>query len=188
MSKTTTKSKSKAKVPKEDATSKANKLKKQVRENKDKLNKDEIVKIVTGQGKEREYYEEYIHMFTKLKANIRKLERTQAMSPSTRNVYALIAMYSQQREIIADIRALSDYTENVNQIMSMIIQPLFSSITQSNLDMFYHIRKLVIDNCKDEQTQAVLKQLETLVRDQARFLQDKYETTSSRLVEVITQR
>lgn len=167
---------------------KVNKIKKQVKTGKEKLNKEEIINIVTGSGKEREYYEEYIHMFTKLKANIRKLERTQAMSPSTRNVYALIAMYSQQREIIADIRALSDYTENVNHIMSAVVQPLFASITQSNLDIFYHVRKMVIENCKDDATQGVLRNLEALIRDQAKFLQDKYDTTSQKIVEVITQR
>lgn len=165
-----------------------NNLKSTVSKNKSKLNKEEIINIVTSNGKEREYYEEYIHMFTKLKAGIRKLEKIQSMSPSTRNVYALIAMYSQQREIIADIRALSDFTENVNAILNNVVQPLFSSITQSNLDIFYHIRKMLIENCKDEQTQSSIRQLETLMRDQAKFLQEKYESTSENITKVITSR
>jgi hypothetical protein len=173
---------------KKELDAKVSNLKETVAKTKAKLNKEEIVGIVTGGGKEREYYEEYIHMFTKLKAGIRKLEKIQAMSPSTRNVYALIAMYSQQREIIADIRALSDFSENISAILDNVVQPLFSSITQSNLDIFYHIRKMIIENCKDELTQSSIKQLETLMRDQAKFLQEKYEHTSERITTVISSR
>ena len=138
-------------------------------------------------SRNKEHYDEYLHMFKKVQTAIRMFEKELRFSKSTRNVYALIALYSQQREIIADIRAITDYTENVNRIMSSLIQPLFSNITQSNLDIFYHIRKLVIEVSKDDQTQYALKRLEDLMREQGRYLQDKYENASEKLTQIISE-
>jgi hypothetical protein len=132
------------------------------------------------------FHDEYMHMFKSLQKNIRALEKDLKYSRSTRNIYALIGLYNEQREVIADIRAVSDYTENINRIMVSVIQPLFSSVTQSNLDIFYHIRKLVIETAKDDQTQYALKRLEDLMREQARYLQDRYEHTNTQLVKIVT--
>lgn len=148
---------------------------------------DRIIANKQSNSQDVEFYDEYRHMFLQLKKNIRVFEKELRFNKSTRNVYALISMYSQQREIMADVRAITDHTENISRIMTSLIQPLFSNITQSNLDIFYHIRKLVIETSKDDQTQYALKRLEDLMREQARYLQDKYETAGERLTDIITQ-
>lgn len=139
-----------------------------------------------NQSRDAEQMEEYLHMFTSMRKTIRVFEKELRFNKSTRNVYALMALYSQQRELIADIRSISDHTENVNRILTRIVQPAFSDITQSNLDIFHHIRKLVIEVAKDNTTQTALKRIEDLMREQAKYLQSKYEHASTRLTEIIT--
>ena len=175
-----------------EAKVKDKKLSTKVKEAKPQINDRDEAKLVKAlrskseSSQEKEQYEEYLHMFSKLKTSIRMFERELKFSKSTRNVYALIALYSQQREVIADIRSITDYTENVNRIMTSLIQPLFSNITQSNLDIFYHIRKLMIEVSKDDQTQYALKRLEDLMREQGKYLQDKYENASEKLVQIVS--
>ena len=181
-----TKQKIEEKLSGKELAVKATKARKQVLG----VTEDEVADIIAkkvGNSQDKDHYDEYLHMFKKLQTAIRMFEKELRFSKSTRNVYALIALYSQQREVIADIRAISDYTENINRIMTTLIQPLFSNITQSNLDIFYHIRKLVIETSKDDQTQYALKRLEDLMREQGRYLQDKYESSNERLVQIVTE-
>lgn len=138
-------------------------------------------------SQDKEHFDEYVHMFKSLKKSIRVFEKELSYSRSTKNVYALIAMYSSQREVIADIRALSDYTENINRIMNKIIRPLFSDITQSNMDVYYHLRKIIIESGKEETVQASLKLLEVLMREQGKMLQKKYEEVQDKLISIVSE-
>lgn len=41
--------------------------------------------------------------------------------PNSRDVYALFTLYSQQREVIADIRTMSDLSEQANMLNELML-------------------------------------------------------------------
>ncbi len=151
------------------------------------IDRNEVVEILSRAG-DKEMQEEYLHIFDELKISIRIFERNLKLNPHSRNVYALMALYTQMREVIADIRSLTDYSEHANQVINDVIQPLFSAITQSNLDVFYHLRQIIIETSDDKKTQYALKKAEALMREQSRYLQERYLITQNEVVKSISSR
>lgn len=138
-------------------------------------------------AQERECLDEYIHMFQTLQEMIRIGEDRYMTSQSTREVYALMTMYSQLREVIADIRSLTDMSTHADSIVKDIIQPTISSIAQSMVDAFYHVRILVREISKDSEVQYGVKKIDDIMRDQGLMLQNQYQVLSERIHEMMTQ-
>lgn len=134
---------------------------------------------------EREYLEEYVWMFHRVGRLIRKLEKQAMKSGQARDVYALNNMISQQREIIADIRTLADLSGQMNMIRENVLQPVISNIAQNLIDSYYHIRRLMVETCEPKQTEFALKQLQTIVQEQSKYLQMQYQTGCEQLDRVM---
>lgn len=135
---------------------------------------------------EREYLEEYVWMFNRIGRLIRKTEESAMRSGQSRDIYALSTLISQQREIIADIRTLSDMSGQINLIRDRILQPMSSGLAQNILDSYYQLRSLITATSSKDQTQFALGKLDDIIREQSRFLQVKYSEATERLNGVMT--
>ncbi len=136
---------------------------------------------------ERECLEEYVHMFKTLQDMIRIGEESYLTTHATREVYALMTMYSQLREVIADIRSVTDMSSHADNIIQSIVQPSISSIAQSMVDAFYHVRILVRSIAKEEEVQYGVKKIDDIMRDQGLMLQNQYMHLSDRISDTLTQ-
>lgn len=133
----------------------------------------EIPAVTTTQ--EQEHLEEYLHMFRKLRRLIRKAERDCLESNNPRGYYAVCTLYSAQREVIADIRAISDASGQVKYLDAHVLQPLTRTIGQNLLDVYYQVRKLIIETSNPKDTQFAISKHEELIKEQGRFLQSSYQ-------------
>jgi len=133
----------------------------------------DIPAVTTTQ--EQEHLEEYLHMFRKLRRLIRKAERDCLESNNPRGYYAVCTLYSAQREVIADIRAISDASGQVKYLDDHVLQPLTRSVGQNLLDVYYQVRKLIIETSNPKDTQFAISKHEELIKEQGRFLQASYQ-------------
>ena len=135
---------------------------------------------------EKEYLQEYLRLYDTLKTLCLRVEQRCHSSKGSRDVYALMALYSQQREIIADIRSIKDLSEQVHLLIRHVLQPYTSAIAQSILDMFYHLKKIVKEVCPPEDLDSVTKLLDNLMRDQGKQLQQRYYIAETELFKQLT--
>ncbi len=134
---------------------------------------------------EDEYLEEYLHIFKRLKVLIRIHEEKCRESKNARDVYALNVLYSQQREVIADIRAVTDMSHQVDQLVNDVLQPMTRSIGQNALNVFYQMRKLLTETTPPEKTQRALNELETLIMEQGKFIQQEYSVAEQKITTLL---
>ena len=133
----------------------------------------ELPAVTTTQ--EQEHLDEYLHMFRKLRRLIRKAEKDCMESNNPRGYYAVCTLYSAQREVIADIRAVSDSSGQVKYLDDHVLQPLTRTIGQNLLDVYYQVRKLIIETSNPKDTQFAIAKHEELIKEQGRFLQSSYQ-------------
>ena len=112
---------------------------------------------------EQEYLEEYLRLFVTNRRIIRMFEKKLLENPMSRDVYALMTLYSQQREIINDIRMISDLGGQVELIHAHVLRPYTSNLIQSVTDCYYQLRTLISQTCKKD-TQFALDQLTDLIK------------------------
>ena len=125
-------------------------------------------------SQEQEHLNAYLHMFKKLKTLIKKAEEDCLNTNNPRNYYAVCTLYSAQREVIADIRSVTDMSGQVQHIENNVLQPMTRSLGQNLLDSFYQVRKLIIETSKPGETQFALTKFEEITKEQGKFLQNAY--------------
>jgi hypothetical protein len=136
-------------------------------------------------SQEKAQLDEYLHMFQQLAKLIRKSEKECMKSGNQRDYYALCTLMSQQREVIADIRSVSDMSGQVTQLDQNLLQPMTRSIGQNMLDGFYQIRKLIMESTRPEETQFALTKLNEITQEQGKFLQNQYATASEKIQQIM---
>lgn len=136
-------------------------------------------------SQEKEQLDEYLHMFRKLAKLIRKAEKQCMKSGQSRDYYALCTLMSQQREVIADIRSVSDMSGQVTQLDTNMLQPMARSIGQNMLDGFYQIRKLLVETTRPEETQFALSKLNEITQEQGKFLQAQYGNANDKIHQIM---
>lgn len=151
-------------------------------EQKERLNKfdeeskslDEQLKHlrdIRASGQEAAFKEEYESMLKGNAALIRRLLTSLKYNLSTRDIYALSTLMSQQREVINDLRCISDLSQQVVMVQDQVLNPLVSNATQLLTEIYYQLRKLITETAIPKQTQFALGHLDSLVKNMAVGLQ-----------------
>ena len=141
--------------------------------------------VPNASASEMEYLEEYLRIFNTLKSISIISEDNYFKNPTTREIYALATVYSQIREVIADIRSVSDMSNQANALISGVVQPSISSIAQAFVDTFYHVRILIREIAREDEVQYGLRKVDELMRDQGLMLQDQYQNVAQRISELL---
>lgn len=140
-----------------------------------------IAELPQVASQEQEHLDEYLHMFRKLKRLIRKAEKDCLESNNPRGYYAVCTLYSAQREVIADIRSVSDMSTQVKHLEEHVLQPMIRSLGQNLLDSFYQVRKLLIETTRPAETQFALSKYEELTKEQGKYLQSVYAEANDKI-------
>lgn len=95
---------------------------------------------------------------------------------TSRDVYALSTLMSQQREVIADLRTLTDMSQQVGMVYDQAVTPFVSDITQTITDVYYQLRKLLTETSIPKHTQFALGHLDELIKQVGMSLQSSHQT------------
>jgi len=138
---------------------------------------------------EAEFLNEYHHIYGTLGSIIRKLEERMTHKDSDvqgKDVYALMTMYSQMRETIADLRSIKDMNEQAEEVAQQVFDPATKSAGESLVTLYFKITTLVRHHVQDPAAvEAILEKLKIDVGEQANNLQGQFEVARSRIAEVM---
>lgn len=138
---------------------------------------------------EAEFLQEYYHIYGTLGSIIRNLEQKMTEPGSqvnSKDVYALMTMYSQMRETIADLRSIKDMNEQAEELARHVFDPAAKSAGESLVGLYFKVSSSIRQKINDP---AVVEDLiETLkldVGEQATNLQDQFDVARGRIVDIL---
>ncbi len=136
---------------------------------------------------EHGFMKEYTLMLRLNARLIRKLRRQLLDDEklNNRDIYSLSTLMSQQREVIADIRMISDLSGQVQLILELVLQPMLSNIGQVIVNSFYQQRRLIMETVKEKETQFALKKLDEITGEVSRAMQIYYEQGAAKVQEIL---
>ena len=146
---------------------------------------EHILSEIQVRSEEQEYMQEYEYLYATTKKLVRKAKLQALETGQTRDYYAFCTLVSQQREIIADIRATSDFSNQVQQLIDNALQPLMSQVGQAIIDNAYHQRRLLVDVCPPKDRKFLENELNRMTQNLGTLLQAKYEWAAQRIQELL---
>mgnify|MGYP003602434744 CR=1 FL=1 len=148
----------------------------------------EIVFLPADGGSNDEFDQQYRAMFEKLRTIIELFEEKMLSGdPNGRDVYALSTIYSQMREVIADIRSAKDVTSQIAELESKAYGAFLKLIGQSYIDLFFKLQKDLRMFVKDKDAQLqMIASLEGVVKDETDKVQAGYSVMLERVRTVLT--
>lgn len=103
-----------------------------------------------------------------------------------KDVYALNVVYSQIREVIADLRATRDISAQIAELENMVMRPYQLVVAQCMHHMYFHMDGAISKFVKDADTRnEILKKLKTTMSENAETLQSEYMLTLDRARKVL---
>lgn len=138
---------------------------------------------------ENEYMATYGHMFDRLIEITQKTEKDcLEAGRTTKHIYALMQLYNQLRELIHDIRTISDSAQQGHVLVSDVIRPTFSDIGQNVGDMIYYLKRDLREHLNGDTYKEVSKKLEHYASEHGRFLQGCYHRSSEQVMKIFTEK
>jgi len=103
-----------------------------------------------------------------------------------KDVYALNVIYSQIREVIADLRATRDISAQIAELESIVMRPYQMVVAQSLTDLYFHIDGAVSKFVKDSDMRIeIQKKLKNTLSECAENLQSEYGLAIDRARKVL---
>jgi len=127
---------------------------------------------------EKEYADEYIWMFNRIGKLIRIYEK-KARKGSSRDIYALNHLISQQREVIYDLRTMADATVQVDMVVNNIVRPLITEMGQVILNSYHQLKTLMTKTSDKKELKFALSNLDNIVKEQSSFLQKQFQDSAA---------
>lgn len=134
---------------------------------------------------ENEQIDEYIRMFEQLKLIVRKAEKQYLQSGQGRDLYPLMQVYNQMRELIADLRALRDVGQLGEVISTEVVTPFAQLGGNGLVKMAQEINAWIKSNCDDlSMIENSKTAIEAILRRTAKDFQISYEAALNKTIEV----
>jgi hypothetical protein len=134
---------------------------------------------------ENEQIDEYIRMFEQLKLIVRKAEKQYLESGQGRDLYPLMQVYNQMRELIADLRALRDVGQLGEVISTEVVTPFAQLGGNGLVKMAQEINAWIKSNCDDlSMIENSKTAIEAILRRAAKDFQISYEAALNKTIEV----
>lgn len=97
---------------------------------------DVLERIPSALEEEHKHVKEYGHMFKTLSRMARIAEKKYLSGQQSRDMYAALKAYDQMREIIADMKAMSDFTQFAEKIKTEVVDMVAQSSAAALIE--YH--------------------------------------------------
>jgi formate dehydrogenase maturation protein FdhE len=134
---------------------------------------------------EQRFKLEYSRMLKYNSQLIRRMNLQLQGSLSSRDIYALSTLMSQQREVINDLRAVADMSQQVGMLYERATNPLMSDMTQLVTDVYYQLRKLLMETTKPKETAFAMAQLDELVKQLGMGMQTSHGVLRQAIEEIL---
>lgn len=133
-----------------------------------------------------EYDAETRRIFEQLIQTAQRLEEQMEDRIYNKDVYALNTIYSQIREVIADLRATRDISAQVSELEAIVMRPYQQLVAQGFTDMYFHMMGAITKFIKDEDERAeVEKKLKNTLGEVAASVTEEYPKALDRMRKVL---
>jgi hypothetical protein len=129
----------------------------------------------------------YEIMFKRLRKIMRTVEAKVMASNSSQDIYALMALYNQMREVIADIRSMIDLTQNTQRIIDNVLYPMVRDISNNYVDAIFMIKKTLRSNVESEKYIDLKAEIDNCLKEHAKYIQSSYEKSSELLTKLLEE-
>lgn len=107
--------------------------------------------------------------------------------PSERGAYAIVALVNLARETANDIRNAQDLAQQVEYILSEIINPGLKQIVNQVINETYYIKKeMKLLSISNMNKKAIIKLINQLIKNQGSFIVETSKAIENRLKEYLT--
>lgn len=144
--------------------------------------------------------EEYVHLpqpvdefdaetrriFEQLVHTAQRLEEQMEDRIYNKDVYALNTIYSQIREVIADLRATRDISAQISELEMVVLRPYQQIVAQGFTDTYFHMMGAITKFVKDEDIRAELeKKMKNTLGEVADTITEEYPKALDRMRKVL---
>lgn len=145
---------------------------------------DVLAAIPDAVKQENDQLTEYQVMFTKLRRMARICERLYFAKKQSRDVYALMKIYDQMREIIADMRALRDVGQLGDTLNAEVLGPLAQANATSLIGFHQAVNAWAKANMPEHTIANFREASDIIVRKCAKDMEQNYHNSLTKTVEV----
>lgn len=144
-----------------------------------------VVSRMKLSDEDAEQLNQYRHMFDKLISIARLLESNIESNKTSRDVYPLMQVYNQMREVIADMRALRDIGSMCDNINDEVLHPMVQSVAQDMGGTYQEIRALLTKMLTPQEAELIMQDVNKSFSSLASKLQITYEHTLDKTQRVL---
>jgi hypothetical protein len=137
--------------------------------------------------RESEQFQEYFEMFNSLKVIARVIEKRCKESAQSKDIYALMQLYNQMREVIADIRTLRDIAGVAELLRDEVIDPLMQSSANELVQLNQALRQFILKTIEGDSALAIVNKLNDLSANAGDALHEAYGNAIDKTVETLEQ-
>lgn len=133
-----------------------------------------------------EFDRQYRKMFESLQSIIERFEERME-NPSGRDVYALSTLYSQMREVIADIRASKDIESQMAELEARAYGGFLKAVGQELVNLLFATSRDIRTHVKDiDLQQQLVLNLESSVKDRSDAIMESYRNMLDTVRQVLS--
>ncbi len=135
---------------------------------------------------ENEQIQEYMVMFRQCQTMARECEKQYLDKHQSKDIYALMKLYDQMREIIADLRALRDVGQLGEILNEEVLSPFAESAGTILINMFHNINSWNKKNLPVDLIANAQSALQAIVRNSAKDVEQAYQAGLSKTVQIFS--
>lgn len=137
--------------------------------------------------RENAQFQEYLNMFDACQRMARAIEERFEERKSPRDVYPLMKLYEQMREIIADLRAIKDVTELGEVVNDEVIAPLVQNVTTILIGYHQTVLSWINANCTNEQIANAQHHFKQQLPKSAKDIESAYHASLDKTMQIFAQ-
>lgn len=122
----------------------------------------------------RRYVNQYESMFRQLVTISEMAEEKYFKSKDSRDVYALMKVYDQMRDVIADMKSLQNVGEYIDALVQDVLNPFATTTSQSILDFVNHLTAYMRKHVPSEVQADTIKYCKTQAKASAVKINEAY--------------
>lgn len=130
----------------------------------------------------------YADMFINLTKIIEQTEERCLVSERTTDIYALMQLYNQLREVIADIRAVTDFGDQANRLIQDVLRPFAFDVGQNMMDIMSSLSRDLRKIMSSDGYKSMDKLSTEYTKEHGRFLQQCYMRATDQINAVLKEK
>lgn len=133
----------------------------------------------------RAYLDQYRHMFNKLITMSEIAEDQYMTKKQSRDIYALMKLYDQMREVIADLKALQNVGQYIDAVVSEVINPFTKTASQVMLDLINAVNVYNKRTLDPDVARAVEDLMKSIGKTSGQKIQEGYNASIENLRRIL---